>query len=644
MSNLAGLRNTLGLLWLLACLLAFSFTCDSSRAEASSLQVKGLVIARSSLPNPKTSEYKDCLFTAAIQVRNRSLDSSLPERLIVCFWGFQNRQLTKESTFQAGDVLLMNLTAFEDMPKPFQQLQQIDEIDDLSLPYFAAHDVTILSTNTATLPLHVYSPPPAELPVYDLPQLPVDRAVAQSRAETIKALLGKIRAMRDRHDGWSNWQQKTAALRASLATQPRDHRGQWLFHNDLVYCPAEDPDDSWILQETESYNRMLESLQNLKNEFARLGTDLIVVPFPLHNRVAACTFLESQPDNGVLYPMRLKVMHDLLALDIEVIDLAPTLTRLIGKHPNIFHYDVGDKHPGLPAIQASASAISERLERYAFTPPPRQYTLKASEYGDPSRDTRFPSMSKYPCEQIVDSNQEGLSLPDTSPILLLGDSFLDTPERYGCPHANLPHRIAFETGIAPSLFKRTGTGNQIQRSLARLPNIDYLFGRKVAIYVFDGTSMYRSTSTWESLAFLDASAKQTDIATRYAKAKTVIHLTGLKAYRNILFDPPISDEQYLPYKVIVPSSTLTRRMTIPSISLIDGERYVARIRVGSVASGRITLLIHGHTAAEATLHPGINELTLPFSATSIEGWSGIVIPPDQPHQAYYDIEIRQEQH
>ena len=602
------------------------------------------IVQRSMLPDPRTSPYKDCLYAAELRLIP-SGETQLPPRLLGIFPGFIDYRLAPAAAYQAGDRLRTTLRPFEEMSEEYRSLQQVDEIADLSLPCYAVVESQREESNR--MPAAVLPP---EMPIEDFtaraedfPRAPAFPEMAARRAADIQADLARWREKLAGHgNDWDKWHADLAPVRAELGALAEAAGGAPLVQGRLTLDPG-DPDLVWRLDPArQEYRSFLEAMMVMQREFTALGTDLLVVPFPSGDQIAAPAFLRRIPPDGVLQPDRARWIMDLLERGIEVLDLLPLFQERAPPYPFFYHSDVGDEHPALGALQEAAAALAGRLGRYRFAGARHAFGRREAYYGDANRPALIETRERYPCRQILDEAGNPLELPEESPVLLIGDSFLDTPQRYGCPHANLPHQLAYELGVAPSVFLRTGGAHEILKFMARWGRLAQFANRRVAIFVFNERLLYKPDVAWAPTPFRE-SARAKEMAMRRFEAGTPVwHLFGPYKLRQLEVDPPLPPENWLPGKVVLPSFPAPRTVALPQVPADSGSAALVRLNVVSTGSGRVAVAMDEAPAGEFPLEEGKQAyyVALPLKPGPVR--LGFRFPPNTPNVALTEVELRTE--
>ena len=94
-----------------------------------------VVVEISKAPDPKTTEYSDCLSVAKIQVLKVIEGERVPLEMLVAFRIITNRKLTPAAALQMGDHVELTLLRQDQVDEKIQTMQRIMEIDDFELQF-----------------------------------------------------------------------------------------------------------------------------------------------------------------------------------------------------------------------------------------------------------------------------------------------------------------------------------------------------------------------------------------------------------------------------------------------------------------------------------------------------------------------------
>lgn len=448
------------------------------------------VDAVSRVPDPKTSDYADCVI--AVRLSRIDADSggpvppaepTVPAAVLAYVWGFRGRQLEIGSKLKEGvslDCLLLPESA---MGPPVSRLQRVDDIEDLELPvYYAAH------ASLSDQPFVAFVPP-GVLRDFAEP--------APSREEAISRDRERIEARLAAYGSWDAWYEACGGSRIELEAKLAAAGEGGLVRDDRFFFATmaplvEEPGEEWP-------EPQLRVLASLNTQLRERGVDLIVAPVPAKEHVNGVLFLEHPPADGVLNPYRQYLLKRLLDLDIEVLDLLPALVEGERRFPHVF-YDARDAHPADGAIQITAEQIALRLRRYPLHPSYRILYRAVLRHGIPDKYVSFPQHARdgnaYSATRIFVDPLTPMPEASTelSPLLLLSDSFGGVPSSYGVLNANLSVHIAAQTGVLPRILRVGAGAPQMLVHLAR-SDPRFLQGVRVCILAFSERYLYRSRRT-----------------------------------------------------------------------------------------------------------------------------------------------------
>ncbi len=486
-------------------LAALSLGCVSANAAEGGSDVAKVtvqIIHKSRIPDPKASDYPDCLYTAEVKVLEIHSDLRAPRELILALPAFTKRTLNPEAAFTEGQVIEADILSNDKADKTLKTQQRSDTQERFDLQVFYT-----LSTRPSEKKLEAFAAQPdtyfqsaqklqtAAAPVH----YPWSAKAASERKAAIEADKQVIlQALKNNGGDWKKWDAKLRPFYADLAAQAKaDPDGQLLkgpFHFQRIrYIPYAD-----LCKTSEAGEPgPLKMLSALNQQLRARGIDLIVVPFPHKEDVHSEVFSKLAPADGWFLPYRQKFLLQMLEADIEVIDLIQPLRAARSRFPHIF-YPEHDHHPADGAIQVGAEEIAKRLERYEFKKQagyqPLQLGLKPVEIKKEQDDKTYLS---FPGTRVITSDGQPLDTPSNSgsPIVIMGDSFTIvpvgiSPEGVG---AALPMHIAYHSGVLPNYLSNKGSSDKAMRMLAREGG-DYLAHRAVLIFAFAPNRLFGQDS------------------------------------------------------------------------------------------------------------------------------------------------------
>ncbi len=479
----------------LVLVMAMSVTEWASGEGSESIHAVVQITHKSPIPDPKRSDYEDCLYTLEGKVLDFRSELRTPRNIIILLPAFTHRIVQPEAQFAEGQLIETEIIPLEKADKRFRTMQRSDDVTSFDLSVFLAQKATLLDKKAQSFPEHpdtyfqsaADKPMPSAEPV----RYPWSEKAAAERKATIERDKATILQALNAHGGnWDIWQARLQSFYRDLATRKGKEgammQNQFFFerlhyqeYKDL--CAQADTDQPGPL-------RMLKAL-NL--QLRQRGVDLIVVPYPHKEEVHADVFSSKAPADGWFQPYRQKFLLQLLEADVEVIDLVPALQAARARFPFIF-YDHHDNHPACGGVEVGAEEIVRRLGRYdlalpAGTPPSKLHLKPVIlEKGVVIDEEKHEEIHHYPANSVVTEDGKPLDLPLNlaSPMVIMGDSYTRTPEYL--PNgmgAALPMHVAYRLGVMPDVLESMGSSNKAMQLLAR-EGQNYLKGRRVLIFVF----------------------------------------------------------------------------------------------------------------------------------------------------------------
>lgn len=429
------------------------------------------IVSVSKAPDPATAEFSDCVTVASVRFVQGPL--AVLERGRIALPAFRERRPSPGARFEVGDRVIARLLPWSVMPAWVRAVHRVDTTPAPDLPLFAVLEPRDLEAadEVAVEPLDGSGP---------------------TQGQSIAAELERVRARRDAHGGWAAWRRELepclrelAERTAGASSLAQDQRFVFRRVDFVAHGPPQD--GVWP-------GPQIAMLTSFRDQLAARGIDLILVPFPSQEQITALRFLDERPDDGILDPSREELRMHVLEAGLEVVDLRPWLERAAERATHVY-YDAEDGHPADGAIQAAARAVAERLRRYTFRPNYPRVQLRTVHYAIPRRYERFPPHAyeegAYAATSVLDL--EGRPLPTRdpdSPLLVVGDSFVQVPRNYGVPGADFLAQLAKETGVLARRFDVGDGGPQMLRHLAR-EGRELFEGCRVCVFVFRELNLFR---------------------------------------------------------------------------------------------------------------------------------------------------------
>ncbi len=475
--------------------------CKAQNAQAV-IKVVAQIVHKSPIPDPKASDYPDCLYTAEVKVLEIHSDLRAPRELILALPAFTKRALNPEAAFTEGEIIEADIISNENAGKALKTQQRSDSQERFDLQVFYALTARPSEKKTSDLP-------PLPDSYFDAPKkaqgttAPVRYPWSEKAAIERKAAIEKdksviLDALKNNGGNWDAWDSKLRPFYKDLAAQAKAAPGNVLIQGPFHFARIRYTHYSKLCQAAKAGEPgPLKMLSSLNQQLRARGIDLIVVPFPNKEDVHADVFSKIAPADGWFTPNRQQFLLQLLEADIEAVDLTKPLQAARSRFPFIF-YPQEDHHPADGALQVAAEEIAKRLERYEFTKQPGSNPLKLDlePFMFDKEDDGI--TVKFPATRVVNADTHlPLEIPDNtgSPIVIMGDSFTLVPLAYSSAAAGaaLPMQVAYHSGVLPNYLSSKGSSDKAMHLLAREGG-DYLAHRAVLIFAFAPNRLFGQDS------------------------------------------------------------------------------------------------------------------------------------------------------
>lgn len=469
---------------LLLILAAVSWTGCKPESKPHGTLVEGRVSQVSPMPDPETNPYKDCLFTAVLEVDSAEA-TNVSARLLLVLPGFLDRKPTPNASLQSHQLVRGRLRPFSDLGEPWASMQQADTVEELALPMMFAERLEIIDAFTSL----ANQPAPPETPIFSSSPRGTASNVQTSR---IAAETQRIEELRDAHGGWDAWWSELEPIRQHVVSSPLPR-----FEAPFAIWRV-GPLTRRFEREHPHTQSMLASLSELRNAFASRGVDLVLAPVPSRDLIGIDQLHGAQrPPDGIWNPERLRRNLALLRRGIEVLDTSEALraAATTNREP-LFFFESHDAHPVDGTLKQHGRAIAERVRATPNLPPftPGNVSLQWIPIAPPHVHEAAGFVGRYAYPIASDADGRGHPSDVHSPVLLFGDSFLRNPDGGGISDvvcAELDH-------VAHTVVRSSGA-LEMPRHLARA---DLDWDRlKVAVFVFDETLLDPHPEHWAVVPF-----------------------------------------------------------------------------------------------------------------------------------------------
>ena len=468
----------------------------TTQPRPATLHVEGTLRHISPIPEPTTNEYKDCLFTAVLEV-NGVQTGSVPERVILVMPAFLDRKLSAQSAFKTGQTLSARVCRFDELGRPFATMQQADTVEEIDLPlYFSDQTKVVGSFRAWTKPsLSITSAGFAASSGQTSASVSLQPSAVQR--EAIAGSIRRIHERRDAHGGWAAWDQALAPVIGKIiATEA--HSPLPIFDVPFSVRSFRSLRQRFDSEDPERV-RTTQALVQLRDGLALGGTELVLAPVPDRDLVGLDRIhAEARPADGIWNPHRLRRNLHLLAQGLELLDTTEAMrSAASGKSP-LFFFESHDGHPAGGAVRVHGEAIAARLiQSNGLTPlPPADPELALSWHAieSPPAYPNAPFRLKHQHPLLRQGQTLHPDNPD-SPILLFGDSYLKNPHGGG----GVSDIVGAALNHVPHLLVRSSGAVEMPRHLAR--SRSHLAGKKVAVLVFNEALLDPHHESWTLVDF-----------------------------------------------------------------------------------------------------------------------------------------------
>ena len=588
--------------------------------EGDAFTLEARVIAVSRVPNPRTSPYVECLFTVRV---DPYLVSANPHPVILTLPGFTNRILTAAAALRPGDLLRATTREFDRMPDAYREQQLADDLGEVELPVLAATDPVRIDALLHPLaqPPWVHASVPRTLRVLTCPP-----AEVRARQERIDRDLSRIEALRAPHGEWKAWHDSLQPVRERLQARLDASPGGFIQDRHFLLADVRDSLGYTLDDNDPWYRHLLGSFVSLREQFARTGTDLLVVPIPLRDAVYAGKFADPRPADGVLQPHWLKFQHDLLRRGIEVVDLHDAYAAAMETSPLVYHAEVRDGHPGNDGAVLAARAIAERLRGYTFHTPRREYRLEPSTYRITTKDFYVPEGERYhPYTQVLETDGRPAAADAGSEILMIGDSMLTAPQE--ARSGSLGVHAAQQLGVPMAYFKRPGSAPLLSHHLSLVQDPSYFSGRRVCVFVFSAAYLAMRDRAWMGRPFLDLALERAHPVEAGAGLPVFADLRGADALSEWFLRAP---SPATPTGVLLnPDPGQEVRLEFPPwLARAPADQAVV-LEISTAQPGVWTVVRRSGRSESLAVPEGLARMGFTLDHDG-PGWTGLVLPAGAP--------------
>ena len=419
-------------------------------ADSGITLVEGTLKELSQIPDPKKSDYPDCRFTASLE--GDSIVKGVPcqRKIQLVIDGFRNYKLLGTASLKPGDKIRCFIIPFEKLPEELKTTQQADDLNLFDLPVYYASEITKLksfSGNSAFM----FTDSHGYVSVFKRqinPQL--SNEVKKMQQRVIKDSLVRMTEILAPYPNEETL--KNLNVRFNEAWE-REKSKDLPGVNRIDHFVWRNVDNSfWVLPERYQLIQnpraitpdKMEALLAFQDFLNANGCQLMigVVPdmYDISARVINKEF-RNVPDFRSAWLIR-----DLLSNGLEAVYISNKLLEEYNRHQFAFFWP-DNPHPSDTFQDIFTDVFAERLSRYGFPENldktkfridlfPHAYSNNSGKYD--KKSYLFPKNcdigkntagTPYLCRRVLYDGKE--VLPDSqSPILVLGNSFIQTPMEF----------------------------------------------------------------------------------------------------------------------------------------------------------------------------------------------------------------------
>ncbi len=311
---------------------------------------------------------------------------------------------------------------------------------------------------------------------------------------------------------WQRWSESLTEFRQDIVKKLKERPteikgfigkdGQLFFRGSMEYLTSGD------LRKQENNRDPFPAIIDFKNQLESKGIDFLFVIIPEKTEIYPDKISDklSSPDNPYVTPYTRKLMLELESAGVEVIDLLPILINARKEDESI--YMKQDTHWSPSGAYLSAKIIADRIKKYPWfkdvCKKPIQYKTKEVKFnrGGDIRDM-LPDGEKISyrpmslvAQQVLNPDGSLYKNDESSPIVILGDSFCGVFEVEDPKSSGLSSHIAKELGMPVDLMVAYGSGPGIRKNLARR-GANVIQSKKLVIWTTAARDLYNYWAPWD---------------------------------------------------------------------------------------------------------------------------------------------------
>ena len=464
--------------------------------DLESVTFEGTIRATSTIPDPATNDYDNCLYALFIELESfvpnkQALSQEMSCEAVIAVPIMKDKIINKDNIFQPGDKVICICAEYDTMPQDIQEIQFSDDIQ--SFEHQQYYVLTINKINAFTLD-GSKNFAKREITILPIQKLPKNEKAAKMRKERIQSEIARIEEEIKKHGGsFEKWKEEYKPIAEKYKQLCDEDWKGWI--NDSFFSASG-------AETTYNTKEYIEGVTPYKNYLDQNNIDLIVVRFPSKWDFAArvlCgdTFQEN--------PAWIEHYYECLKNDIEIVDPMPELYQHRFDFNEFYYYQVpGEIHPHDGYSFVAAQVLSDLLERYSYEKDTSQYELKEdTTYGASKRDfypsgnVKFDPNSPMTVKSIHKDGKR-ISYKDMigSPFLIISNSLFQFPVIGRS--AAFPQYLAYHLHITTDLIVQQGQNNAMLRSLVSNPSV---LSKRTAVIMPGGFFMWKGFPPFPNYLF-----------------------------------------------------------------------------------------------------------------------------------------------
>lgn len=466
--------------------------------------VEGEITERSELPDPQKSDYPNCRFTVHFTGNTIKSGKPCPKELSLIVEGFENYRVLPSNDIKTGDKVLCTIFPFEQLPEDYQSTQQADDLELFLLESFYVLDIkTIKSfTDDELLPVSgIYFSDGNKdfVSLFDRhinPPLPDH--VCSEQAFSVRKDIERMTLLLDEIDEENysevNKQFAEAWAREKAKDPPNYNRvGNYVWRNlENSFWTLPAGTNSILGKPDVISQQMLDCFLSLKQVLEANGVHLIVSLVPTMNVISARVIVNEFKDIPDIQTAT--YVKQLSEIGVETIYASDQIIKNYNRYPFAF-FIPENPHPSDTTQDVIADILADRLKRYDIKPEldptlfseaqfPHVYKENTAYWFPENCDIGDNQAGKsYTCRDVL-YNGEKIKRSKESPIMVIGNSFMETP--ISTPES-LPALLSYKLRSPVDWYRISGYGPFSDILIQLLSNPDFYLKNKKVFIIQVGT-------------------------------------------------------------------------------------------------------------------------------------------------------------